>query len=421
MRSVPRKTSTAFRDRRPRPLIYVYLPSYTPLIDLRQVDEENGQEGLGGFYPSPQNVGTTESGAAVEHEEDDDGVGGVAALSEGGVGVAALSEEGVGAAVLSGEQTSVDGGGEKEQTSPTASGVLGDSAGVGAVSSETPPTGEPQHPEDDGCIAHDASHIGGLEAAQQEVGILSNSGDAEDAESANGFAESGSVGVAPSETTGDSGAQHHRQQNNSAITHGASHAGDLEPAQQEVGLSYSEEEADAKGANRSAESELVGVLSSETSDDRTQHQQEEGVIAHGASHAGDLEPAQQEAGLSYSGEADAEDADGSAESGSVGVLSSETPGDGTQHRQLDGIAHDASITGRLETAQQGAGISLSRDGEGEGGLEVPSMDAEPSADALPDGDGAREKVAEHPQREESDELYDIDDLELSSSEGKTID
>ena len=178
------------------------------------------------------------------------------------------------------------------------------------------------------------------------------------------------------------------------------------------------------------------MLCLETPDDETQHRQD--VTANDPSHTGGLE-AVQEAGISHS-EADAEGAHCSTESRLVaGELSSETPDERIQHNQQGAIAHDVLCAGDLEAAQK-AGISDKRVGSANGsataqeafisnsggvegancsaerGLKVLNMAAKSCADPLPGEDGVRENAAEQRQLEESDELYDIDDLEMSSSD-----
>lgn len=146
--------------------MFMPLPSYTPLIFLRQV-EENGQERLTGFYSSssPENLGTTDSDAAVERIED----GGAAAAS---------SEE---------EQNIVDEGDKDPASSPVVSGAFGDSARDGVSSSETPDDAT-QHPhQQQDVITHDPSGTGDSPAAQrQEAGVSYNGVVVEDVDGANG-------------------------------------------------------------------------------------------------------------------------------------------------------------------------------------------------------------------------------------------
>ena len=485
-------------DPRPQHLCVSSLLPTIIFICVRQVDESNGQERLGDSHFSLENLGTAES-RGVEREEDDGGAGvatlsegsvgvaalpeggvgvadlpeggvgvaalpeggvGVAALSEGGVGVAALSEGGVGVASLSEGDVGVaalsEGGVDVEIFSEGGVASLSEGGvadlseggvgvatlskgGVGVASLSEGGIGVADLSEGGvgvaalwrggvgvallseggvGVSALSEGGVGGSDFSEGGVGVatfLSEEQNIVDAEedrtsptiSRDVAGDSARVGVFLSETPDDKT----QPQQDGAIAHHASHIGGLEPAQ-ELGTSNSGD-ADAEGANGFADRGLVGVLSSEKPDDGTQHHQD--VVALDASNTGGFETAQ-DADLRYSGNNE-EGAKCSPESGSVGVLSSETPGDGTQQRQLGGMAHDASITGGSETAQQEAVLShRSGDMEGSSVLGVPSMGA------LPDGDGVRENVREQLQRgEESDELYEIDGLEMSSSEGKTID
>lgn len=316
------------------------LPSYLPLVFPRQV-EENGQEGPGGFYSSTEKPEPIEPGA-VEPEGD----GGVAALSE--------------------EQCIVDGGEKDHTSSPMVSGAFGESARDGVLSSETPDD-ETQLCQQEDVIAHGASHTGGFETTQ-EAGITNDGG----AEGANCSDESGLVGVLCLETPDDE--TQHRQD---VTANDPSHTGGLE-AVQEAGISHSE--ADAEGAHCSTESRLVaGELSSETPDERIQHNQQ-GAIAHDVLCAGDLEAAQK-AGIS-------DKRVGSA--------------NGSATAQEAFISNSGGV--------EGANCSAER------GLKVLNMAAKSCADPLPGEDGVRENAAEQRQLEESDELYDIDDLEMSSSD-----
>lgn len=298
---------------------------------------------------------------------------------------------------MSGEQYVVDEGETDHTSSPMVSGAVGDSARDGVLSSETPVGGVlPQHQQD--VIAQDPSHTGGLAAAAQEAGAPYNGVDV--GEGANCSAEGGLIEVLSPETPDDE-TEHHPQE---AIANDPSHTDGLETAQQEAGLSLSE--ADAEGANGAAEGGSVAgaLVSSETSDEGTQHHQQ-GVVAHDASRAGDLEAAQ-EAGKSDKGDL-VEGASGPATA---------------QQADMPDKGDVESANGSSAAAQEASTLADNGSVEGadasaESGLEAPrGMVAKSSAGALPREDGVRENVAEHRQQEDSDELYDIDDLEMSSSE-----
>lgn len=277
------------------------------------------------------------------------------------------------------------------------SGAVGDPARDGVLSSETP-DGEilVQHQQD--ALAQDPSYVGGLEAAAQEAGTPYNGVDVR--EGANCSAEGGFIGGVLSPETPDVETQHHQQE---VIANDPSHTSGLETAQQqEAGLSRSK--ADAEEENCADErGSVAGVfLALETSDERTQHHQH-GVIAHDASHAGDLEAAQ-EAGTSDKG-----DVEGA--SGHATAQQADTPDMGDVE----------SANGSSAAAQEAGALSNTGSVEGanapaESGLEALGMVAKSTAGALLGEDGVRENVAEKRQLEDSDELYDIDDLEMSSSE-----
>ena len=368
---------------------------------------------MGGFYSfSPDNLGTTELG--VEEREGDGGV-----------------------SALSGEQYVVGGGEKDHASSPMASGAYSDTAGDGVLPSQTPDDGI-QHQQD--VTAHDPLRTGGLEAAPREARIGYN-GEVNVREGGNCSAEGELTRAVSSETLDDEGTRPYQQEDD-VIAQNASDIDGLEATQQEAHSISGN--GDVEGTNgSSAERGLVAELRSEPPDgEGTPHQQDAG--ANDPSQAGGLKPARQEAGIPHSEASDAQGANGSTESGllAAGVLLSETPEGRAQHHQQGVIAHDVSHAGDLEATQEagiprkgdvesatgsataqetgtnlGSGGVEGANGSAERGSEVVHLAAKSSADVFPVKDGVSENVAEQRQLlEDSEELYDIDDLEMSSSE-----
>lgn len=341
-----------------------------------------------------------------------------------------------GVSASSGKKYIIDEGEKDHASSPMASGAFGDTAGDGMLSSQTPENGIQQHQQD--VIAHDQSRTGGLEAAPQAASTRYN-GVVDVQEDGNYFAEGGITRVESSETPDDERTRHYHQEDD-VIAHNASGIGGLEATQQEADSISDNREVTS---DSSAQSGLVGALRSETPDgEGTQHQQDVG--ANDPLQAGGLKPAQQEAGIPHSEADDVPAANGFTDSGllAAGVFLSETHDERAQHHQQGVIAHDVSHAGDLEAAQtasipekgdvesadgsvtaqetgknSGSGGVEGANGSADRGSEVVNLAGKSSADVLPVKDGVSENIVEQRQLlEDADELYDIDDLEMSASE-----